>query len=285
MGRIRARRLPWATGLALACLLQGHAGRLQAQDPAGVAANVLPASVVAAMPVTLGAEARQKLMAMGNCSSYFQAQPGVDLCPNPVAAADIRRTLAATQPNIGIQTLAAEAMPPRLASRPDRTLLLYNALHQFRSMEGIHYYSASQGRMRAFCTTSHVVRGPGDRTALEDPHYPVIEAHDLYVEQDDSTFGRTLYSVTVKGLPGGAVELTMTNVEQVRYGFLPVLGPGALKLTLVVQPSADGGWLYFYGNAGVRAIRLPGMESRVRTSFSNRIMALYLWFANQAARA
>ena len=91
--------------------------------------------------------------------------------------------------------------------------------------------------------------------------------------------------MTVKGRAGGAVELTMANVEQVRYRFVPGLGPGGLTLTLVVEPSADGKYLYFYGNAGIKAFRVPGLENKVRTSFYNRIIALYNWFARLSSRA
>jgi hypothetical protein len=70
----------------------------------------------------------------------------------------------------------------------------------------------------------------------------------------------------------------------VKYGLLPVLGPGAMKLTLVIQPSADGKFLYFYGNVGLQATRLPGLEKTVRTSFQNRIIAYYNWFARQAGK-
>lgn len=280
----RTRCLVRVAGLVAVLLFLGRGTPLRADEPAGPVAKPLPAAAVEAIPVALDADARQKLLATGICTSYFREQPKVDLCPCPAAASDIRSTLAGVQPNLGIQTLAAQPMPAWLAARTDRDVTLYNLLQQFRSMEGIQYYSAGQGRMRLFCNASHLVKGPADRTALADPHYPAIEpAHEFYVEQDDSTFGRTLYAVTVKGLGGGAVELAMTNVEQVRYGLLPVLGPGALKLALVVQPSTDAGWLYFYGNVGVRTGRMFGMENRVRASFSNRLSALCTWFAKQAA--
>jgi hypothetical protein len=282
----RERRRPWGALLTAAGLLLIPPGALHAEEAASLPAHPLPAAVVDSLPMALDPDARQQLLTLGSCSSFFQEQPRADLCPSPDAAGDILRTLDAAHPNIGIQTLVAEPMPARLGARTDRGLRLYNLLHQFRTMEGIQYFSAGHGRMRVFCTASHVVKGPDDRAMLQDPQYRAIEAaHDLFVEQDDSTFGRTLYAVNVKGLKGDAIELTMSNVEQVRYGILPVLKPGALKLTLVVQPSADGRSLFFYGNVGVRAVRLFGMENRVRTSFCNRLIALYNWVAQQAALA
>jgi hypothetical protein len=242
--------------------------------------------VVEAIPVVLDAVAKQKLIATGSYSSFSQGQPRVDLCPNPGAAADIALALNASHPNIGVQTLVVAAMPVRLASRADRNLVLYNLAHQFRTMEGIPYFSATRGKVRTLFTTSHGVKGPGERVMLADPRYPSIEpVHDLFLEQDDTTFGKNLYAVTVKGLEGGATELTMSNVEQVWYGIVPVLKPGVLKLTLVIQASADGKHLYFYGNVGVTVTKVLGMEEKVRTSFYNRILALYNWYALQASRA
>jgi hypothetical protein len=194
--------------------------------------------------------------------------------------------LSAAHPNIGVQTLVVAAMPARLASRADRNLVLYNLIHQFRTMEGIQYFSATHGKVRTLFTASHGVRDPGDRVMLVDPRFLSIEAvHELFLEQDDTTFGKNLYAVTVKGLEGGATELTMSNVEQVWFGILPVLKPGALKLTMVIQASVDGEYLYFYGNVGITVTKVLGMEAKVRTSFYNRILALYNWYANQASGA
>jgi len=283
--RHRKRSWPWVSALVSACLLQVPAFILSARDGPAIAAGPLPAGVVDAIPVPLDPSAKQNLIASGNCSSYFQEPPKADLCPSPAAAADIIRSLDGLHPNIGVQTLVVAAMPANLIPRADRDLVLYNLIHQFRSMEGIPYFSATHGKMRAFFTSSHLVKGPGDPSVLSDPHYLSIEpTHGFYVEQNDTTFGKNLYAVTVKGLQGGATELAMSNVQEVKYDFVPVLGPGALKLTMVIQPSADGRYLYFYGNVGIKASALPGLEGVVRTSFHNRILALYNWFAKLAAQ-
>ncbi|HEY3269612.1 MAG TPA: DUF6675 family protein [Geothrix sp.] len=89
----------------------------------------------------------------------------------------------------------------------------------------------------------------------------------------------------MKSHEGGSIELTMSNVERVWWGILPVLGPGSLKLTMVIQASADGEYLYFCGNVGIGATKVLGVVEQVRTSFYNRVIALYHWFARQAATA
>ena len=145
----RARRWPWAAVL-IATVLQGPSSALWAQEPQGPGAGPLPAAAVDAIPVTLDPDARQKLMAVGSVSSYFQAQPRVELCPSPAAAAEITRSLGALHPNIGVQTLVVAAMPARLAARADRDLRLYNLLHRFRTLEGVQYFSASHGKNEGF---------------------------------------------------------------------------------------------------------------------------------------
>lgn len=269
-------------GLVTFCLLQVPGW---AAGAAGIAAAPLPAAAVAAIPAALEPAARGELLATGSTSAFFGKQAETGLCPNPAAAADLMRILGALHPNIGIQALVAAAMPGSLAARADRDLRLYNLMHQFHTMEGIPYFSATHGEMRTFFTASNVVNGPEQRTAQKDPEYPAIQpSHGFFVEQDDTTFGKNLYAVTVKGLAGGAVELTMTNVEPVRYGVLQVLAPGALTLALVGQPSVDGQYLYLYGNVGLRTGKVLGMEGKVRVSFHNRIVALCNWFLTQAAR-
>src|SRR5512133_845147 len=280
------RPLSWTIRLVAAIVLLAPASSLHADDAPGIAASPLPAAAVDAIPATLDPIAKQKLMASGSYTSFSKGQPQVDLCPDPAAGADITRTLGTSQANIGIQTLVVAVMPVGLLSREGRTLVLYNRLHQFRTMAGIQYFSSTRGKVRTLFTTSHVVQAPGDRNPLSDPQYSAIEpTHDLFLEQDDSTFGKNLYAVTVKGHKGGSIQLTMSNVERVWWGILPVLGPGALKLTMVVKASADGKYLYFYGNVGIGANKVHGMEEQVRTSFYNRVIALYHWFAKQAATA
>jgi hypothetical protein len=282
--RHRVHGLPWVVGVVAACLLQIPVIALLAQNAPEIAARPLPSIVVDAIPVRLDANAKQKLVASGSYSSFFQDQPKVDLCPSLAAAGDITRALNASHPSFGVQTLVVAAMPGSLASRADRNLVLYNLIHQFRTMEGIPYFSATRGKTRVLFTSSHIVKRPDDRTVIHDPHYVSIEAtHDLYLEQDDTTFGKNLYAVTVKGLKGGAIELTMSNVEKVWYGMVPVLGPGDLKLTMVIQASADGKYLYFYGNVGLTVSNAFGIGKKVSTSFYNRVIALYNWYAKQAA--
>jgi len=278
-------RQPWSTCLALTFLLLVPGGALPAVQAPGIAARPLSAAAVDAIPAQLDGAARQSLVASGSYSSFSEGQFKVDLCPDKAAGADITRTLNASHPNIGVQTLVVAAMPAGLSSRADRPLLLYNLIHQFRTMEGIQYYSSTHHQVRTLFTTSHVVKTPADRNRLGDPHYSAIElTHDLYLEQDDTTFGKNLYLVTVKGHAGGSVELTMSNVDRVWWGLVPVLGPASLKLTMVIQASADGKFLYFYGNVGISANKVFGMEEQVRTSFYNRVIALYNWFSSQAAK-
>jgi len=278
-------RQSWSTCFALALLLIIPESPLIALEAPGIPVRRLPADVVDAIPAQLDSAARQSLVASGSYSSFSEGQFKVNLCPDQEAGADITRTLEASHPNIGVQTLVVALMPPGLASRADRPLLLYNLIHRFRTMEGIQYFSSTHKKVRTLFTTSHVVKALDDRGRSADPTYSAIEpTHDLYLEQDDTTFGKNLYLVTVKGHAGGSLELTMSNVNRVWWGLVPVLGPASLKLTMVIQASDDGKFLYFYGNVGISTSKVFGMEEQVRTSFYHRVIALYNWFSSQAAK-
>jgi hypothetical protein len=268
------------TSLAILMLV----GVCPAQDSHGFGTGPVAAAVLAALPLNLDPATRAQLAASGSTSTFSKGQSRVDLCPDPDLRADLARSLASGHPDIGIQTLVLAAMPPGLLSRSDRDLVLYNRIHRFRSMAGILYYSSTRGKFRTLFTTSHLVRAAGDRAALADPEYTAVEpSHPFLLEQDDTTFGRNLYAVTVSSRPGGAVALTMSNLERVTWGFIPVLAPGAIRLTLVIKPAADGRALYFYGNVRISSAMV--MEEQVRISFYNRIMALSAWYGAQVAGA
>ena len=273
-------------GLFVASLLLISACAQLSAEGSGLATSPLAVRAVDSIPLALDPAAKATLLSTGSFTSFSKGQPKVDLCPDVASRADITGSLGNAPSNIGIQTLVVALMPPSLRVRPDRTLRLYNLIHQFRTMEGIQYFSSTHNQVRTLFTASHVVKALGDRTPQGDPRYSSVEpAHEFLLEQDDSTFSKNLYAVTVKGHEGGAVELTMSNVERVWFGIIPVLRPGALKLTMVIQASADGEYLYFYGNVAISATMVFGMEEQVRTSFYNRMVALYHWYAHQASGA
>jgi len=268
----------------VACLVLLSAGALLAEAGSGITARPLSIATVNSLPMPLDAAAKQGLLANGSYSAFSKGQPKVDLCPDVASRTDIASILGASPSNIGIQTLVVAAMPAGLRARPDRTLQFYNLLHRFRTMEGIPYFSSTHHQLRILFTASHVVKSLENLTPLDDPRYAATKpAHELLLEQDDTTFGKNLYAVTVKGHRSGAVELSMINVERVWFGLVPVMKPRALRLTMVVKASADGEYLYFYGNVGINATKLFGMEEQVRISFYNRMIALYHWYALGAA--
>jgi len=247
-------------------------------------ANTKPLTAEAIAPIAdkLNDSQKQSLLSQGLLTVYYSGGAQTSLCPNAAAATEMTGPLAAVKPSIGIETLVVYPLPANLAARPDRDLVLYNIMHRFRSMEGIQYWSASRKAMRIFFTSSKLVKAPGDRSPQPDPVYAASETrHALFLEQEDSSFGKNLYDLDVQSLGKGSVLLNMSNRDQFWYGIVPVLAPRALSMYLFAQPSADGKYLYFYGNAGINAAKAFGVEEKAKTSFANRIVALFNWYAQE----
>lgn len=259
------------------------AATIGAQEKSAAATKPLTAEAITSLGINLSDAQKQSLLANGLLTVDYSTEAQTTLCPNPVAGFAMMPSLKAVKPSIGIETLVVYPMPARLIGRgADRDLVLYNLMHRFRSMEGIQYWSASRKAMRIFFTSSKLIKAPDDHSALVDPVYAELEtSHNLFLEQEDSSFGKNFYDVEVKALEGGSILLNMSNRNQIWYGIIPVLAPRALSLYLYVQPSADGKYLYFYGNASIKAAKAFGVEEKAKTSYTNRIIALFNWYAGE----
>jgi hypothetical protein len=240
----------------------------------------LPAEAVAAIPLSLDPAAAESLAKTGEASLEYGAAVQTRLCPVAEERAGLEAALAGVKPTIGVESLAVVSLPDAFTARPARELAVYNILHSFGSMVGIQYYSQSRGAMHVFFTRSELVKGPSDRSPLPDPSFTAIEPlHRYFLVQEDASFGKNLYAIAIRALPGGGVALDMQNLEQAWYGIVPVLGPRALDMHVLVQPSADGKRLYFYGNCAMATGNTLGLADKVRASYRNRLTALCNWFA------
>lgn len=281
---IASRRAPRAALAALPLLLC-LALPAHALQEGQAATKPIGPEAVAPLAGRLGEAERQELAAKAQVTRYYGAQAQTALCPDAALAARIAGPQQALKPSLGIETLIVYPLPAAVAKRADRDLALYNLMHRFHRMEGIEYWSASRKTMRVFFLSSNLVKSPTDRAKLPDPAYAAPEAsHSLFLEQEDSSFGKNLYDLEVDSL-GPTVLLHMVNREQIWYGIAPVLAPRALSLYLSVQASPDGKYLYFYGNASINAAKAFGLEEKAKISYTNRIVALFSWYARELEAA
>lgn len=161
----------------------------------------------------------------------------------------------------------------------ERTLI-FNVLRSLSTLSGIEYFSASRGRMRVFYESSYVVEGPEASAALPDPVVDSVPGRStLYAVQRDLSFGENRYRYDYAA--GDAdISFVQMNLTTMSYGFVPVLGKERLK-TIVLLSDTDEGYL-LYAVSAARAALVPGLNDKIKNSFSNRADAIYRWFSSRA---
>lgn len=216
----------------------------------------------------------------GEVTNFYSDAVRVDLAPSHALTTELVRELSVLEPDVGIEALFRYEIPRAVPLEDDIDRYIYNVMRSFRTMEGIPYYSASRGRMRTFFHESYVVDNAETLTPQPDPVVDTIPARDqLTIFQRDSSFGRNTLAVEYQA-GNREVMLSMVNLTTMAYrGVLPVVRPENLRMFLYVV--REGRSIYFYGNCGVRTFSMFGMEDRAQASFTNRIRALYAWFAER----
>jgi hypothetical protein len=176
-----------------------------------------------------------------------------------------------------VEFLALARLPGRnLVSEAER-LAIYNALRSVSRLEGLEYYSASRRQMRLLYKVSHRIASPSARKRMEDPLVNVPPPHDeIWVFQEDTTFGGNVYAVTYDSAPEW-VLMRIANQTTIRSMLLPLVQPRNMVLHFLIVP--DGEELLFYAVAAARLNGPWARASAVQESFSNRVEAMYRWFA------
>lgn len=208
--------------------------------------------------------------------------PALELLPAHPSSVGIRDRLAAEGPNLVVEALfflpypAGGPAPDREASK----LLIYNILRSVGSMEGIEYYSASRETMRLFYERSSLVSGPDGALAVHDEwktRYPASET--VYARQKDLSFGDNLYRMDFSIFADGLLH-SVTNLTAMKYGLLTIARPEAVRTRSLILPVNEG-WV-FYVVTSTNTVMLPGLRSKLESSFGNRARAVFDWFRAQA---
>jgi len=232
----------------------------------------------------VGAESAQKLTVDGLIRRTELKDALPTLVPDTVFArrlvADVRDEL---KPNILIEALYLLEKPPQARGRSwteGERVSIYNKTRALSSLAGIQYYSASRKAKRTFYESSFVVDSAGSKIPLPDPLVDTIpEQSQVYARQRDLTFGDNVYQYEYLFL-GDEFAFIQKNETSMNYGMLPILGKGKLRSVVVIMDTDDA--LLVYAASMVRSMMIPGVEGKIRSSFSNRADAVFSWFADQA---
>jgi hypothetical protein len=174
--------------------------------------------------------------------------------------------------------------PARLPvwSEAERIALFNNTL-ALSSLAGLEYYSASRKSMRIFYETSSVIDTPDTRRPLPDPYYATPPADlVLYARQKDLTFGDNVYRYEYH-TQRDALFFVQENMTGLTVGIIPAVGKNKLRSLVAVFDSGEDLLVYVISMA--KAAAIPGMNTRVGESFSNRADAMMRWFSERADKA
>ncbi len=159
-------------------------------------------------------------------------------------------------------------------------LALFNALCSLSSLEGIEYFSASRQRMRVFYEYSYAVPDAKSDTAIPDPVFSELpESTEIHAIQKDLSFGKNRYIYRFTS-EASSIRFVQKNINTMFYGIFPLIG--AEKLRTAVYIADAGEYLLLYAVSGGDTLLLPGLDGKIRDSFSNRAAAIYKWFAAKA---
>lgn len=202
----------------------------------------------------------------------------------PIAIVNLE--LEGFKPAMMVESLYLYKKPAKIRGRSwteEERLALYNSIRALSTLSGIEYYSASRKRMRVFYERSYLVDGSEGTVPLPDPIVMVIpDRSEAFAIQKDLTFGENRYRYVYAGMKN-VLYFVQVNMTAMNYGIVPILGKEKLRTIVIIADTADD--LLVYSVSAIDAIMLPGIEGKVRDSFSNRADAVFSWFQARASSA
>ncbi len=218
---------------------------------------------------------------------FFTSEDTAQLTPaSPISSTLIDKANAIDYA-VGIESLyfiPRENLAPRLLELPREEFLLslYNTLRSVSSLEGIEYYSASRERMRTLFAETWVIEGPEDHSRLPDPTVERIPRKDtIYIHQKDLTFGNNVSRVVYRH-ERDALSMSISNETTMRYMIFPLVKEGNMSMQMLILPVEEG--IIFYGLSSIDVLDLKVFYKKMRSSFTNRLIALKDWFLAEVGR-
>ncbi len=156
-------------------------------------------------------------------------------------------------------------------------------LKSISKLEGLEYYSHSRGKMRTLYAQSFAVEkiqnGKNEEVKkIADPIDMPTDGLKILACQEDLTFGKYIYSYEYFK-EDGAVGTICTNTENLKYSIFKVISKEDMQVRLVVKELED--FVLVYCSTAAKFARLPGLEKKLKNSFSSRADAMYNWFLSE----
>jgi len=225
----------------------------------------------------LPAADRDALLGKGEIESVGARQTELKLWAKAPFAAELGAEL------VPGSTVAIEGL--FLFPRPagDAELSIYNAVNSVASMEGLQYYSLSKKAYDKLILASYRVASADKPDKIADPTFTAVPPlQKAVIFQKDNRLGDGLSEVVWKQTPQGLV-MTLTNLQTLKYGILPLVDAGNMRMLFVIRVLADK--VAVYGVMEAKTVSLFGLERSKDENFRNRMRALAGWLGQRIAAA
>ena len=207
-------------------------------------------------------------------SASFGGAEAPHLAPTAAIEQEIREDLGALHANIGVEVLMRDSV-----DTAGNMLSAANTLLSVHGLEGLEYYSVSHHKMRILFERSFAISDDSSREPLPDPVVSTIPASGEFLAyQRDTTFGDNVFLVTYE-VDETEIHLRFRNLTPFWYGPIRLVAPGNMGMHVYLVANESG--VHYYGVFGARSINIRVLADRVHTSFYNRLIALYRWYASR----
>ena len=156
----------------------------------------------------------------------------------------------------------------------------FEILTDIKTLEGIEYYSHSRGKYRTLFAEAYPVRGTDRNNKTKAPVFDdKIKDYSFNCYIRDLSFGKNFYKLDYR-VSDNYLIMKMTNIDNMKYKFLPVIDEKDLTFYLIIIADEDEMAIYVSGicshiNAGF-------LKKKIRNSIHSRVEALYNWFIDNA---
>lgn len=218
---------------------------------------------------------RQKadLLLASNSLAASSTNASLSLSPNHLAVNDLQNELILEKPDI-----VTEALFFLNQNSEKYTVLdIYNTLRAISSLKGLEYYSASRGKTRVLFEYSSIISDTKSQKEVPDTLLKSLPSapEQLIIRQKDASFGDNSYVLTMKS-GSDYVYQAASNNTTIKVGFINAVEPEKVNLRMYAIISEEGILVYIVSSA--KFLRLPGLTTKLDTSFENRAKAVFSWF-------
>ena len=210
----------------------------------------------------------------------FDQNESINLITNSSLRKLINKDITRIKPTLGVELVKIFPVSSKIDLYSDETfLMLYNLLHSLHTLKGITYYSATRNKKRILFYDSYVIDNPISKNREPDPEFNTLpDDNEIYLFQNDSTFGKNIYSVKYMANRQRIIMRT-ENITTMKYIFLPLIKSRLLINYFVIVPGERS--ILFYGTSFANFNKNIPLIGNHIDSFYNRLIAMYLWFVDR----